>query len=63
MNNCMKFYNLMYIDLYEKRTLNGRSYTEEKRIDLYVKNSCILDKSLKLSKRPNLGPHRILTFG
>ena len=44
MNNCMKFYNLMYIDLYEKRTLNGRSYTEEKRIDLYVKNCCILYK-------------------
>ena len=45
----MKYYNLMYIDLDEKRTLGGRSYTAEKRIDLYVKNSCILDKSLKIN--------------
>lgn len=45
----MQFFNLMYIDLDEKRTLNGRSYTAENRLDLYVKNSCILDKSLKLN--------------
>lgn len=45
----MKYYNLMYIDLDEKRTLSGRSYTAEKRIDLYIKNSCILDKSLKIN--------------
>lgn len=43
------FYNLMYIDLSEKRLLAGKVYSDEQRIDVFVKNSCVLDKSLKIN--------------
>lgn len=44
----LKFYNLMYVDLEEKRYLSGKTYNNEERIDLYVKGSCVLDKSLRI---------------
>lgn len=44
----IRFYNLMYVDLEEKRHLSGTDFSSTKRIDLFVKNSCILDRSLKL---------------
>ena len=54
----MCFYTLMYVDLSEKRRLSMKTYRDEKRIDIYVKGCCVLDKSLKLN---NLGGATILT--
>ena len=45
----LKFYNLMYVDLEEKRYLSGKTYNNEERIDLYVKGSCVLDRSLRIN--------------
>lgn len=39
----------MFIDLSEKRLLAGKVNSDERRIDVFVKNSCALDKSLKIS--------------
>lgn len=44
----IRFYNLMYVDLEERRHLSGTDFSSTERIDLFVKNSCILDRSLKL---------------
>ena len=38
-NMKLKFYNLMYVDLEEKRYLSGKTYNNEERIDLYVKGN------------------------
>lgn len=54
----LKFYNLMYVDLEEKRYLSGKTYNNEERIDLYVKGSCVLDKSLRIN---SLGGVNIIT--
>lgn len=45
----LSIYNLMYIDPCEKRYLSGKSYSDKERIDLYVKGSCVLDRSLKIN--------------
>lgn len=45
----MTFYNLMYIDPSEKRQLGGIQYKAEERIDLYIRNTCALDRSLKIN--------------
>ena len=39
----------MYVDLEEKRYLSGKTYNNEERIDLYVKGSCVLDRSLRIN--------------
>lgn len=39
----------MYIDKGEKRRLAGRMYSQEQRVDLYVKSLCVLDKSLRIN--------------
>lgn len=53
----INFYTMLYIDMSEKRQLGGRIYTNEERIDLFVKNACILDKTLALSNvnKPKTG--------
>lgn len=45
----LKLYNLMYVDLDEKRVMHRKTYTSNERIDLYLKGSCVLDKSLKIN--------------
>lgn len=45
----MNFYNLLYIEPNEQRQLGGRHYKAEERIDLYVRNTCVLDKSIKIN--------------
>lgn len=45
----LNIYNLMYVDLNEKRYLSGRIYDNEERLDLYVKGCCVLDKTLKIN--------------
>jgi len=54
----IKFYNLMYVDLEEKRQISGKKYTSVDRIDLYLKGSCALDKSLIINE---MGGVNILT--
>lgn len=44
--NC-KFYTLLYLDPEEKKCMSGRTLTSERRIDVFVKNACMLDKSLE----------------
>lgn len=44
----IRFYTLLYIDSAEKRKLSGRVYDSNERIDLFVKNACVLDKTLRL---------------
>ena len=39
----------MYVDLEEKRVISRKTYTSNERIDLYLKGSCVLDKSLKIN--------------
>ena len=48
----------MYVYLEEIRYLSGKTYNNEERIDLYVKGSCVLDKSLKIN---SLGGVNIIT--
>lgn len=45
----LKLYNLMYVDLDEKRVIARKTYTNNERIDLYLKGSCVLDRSLKIN--------------
>lgn len=49
LRNKLVFYTLMYIDKGEKRRLAGRMYSQEQRVDLYVKSLCVLDKSLRIN--------------
>lgn len=44
----LKFYTLLYIDPEEKRQLAGRIYTQEERVDVFVHNACVLDRTLQL---------------
>lgn len=46
----LRFYTLMYIDSDEKRRLAGKVRSNEERIDLFVKNACLLDKSLRINE-------------
>ena len=39
----------MYVDLDEKRVIARKTYTNNERIDLYLKGSCVLDRSLKIN--------------
>ena len=43
----VNFYTLLYIDKTETRLLSARNFSDNERIDLFVKNACVLDKSLK----------------
>ena len=43
----VKFYTLLYIDKAETRLLAAKTFSNNERIDLFVKNACVLDKSLK----------------
>ena len=45
----LNFYNLMYVDLDEKRVMHRKTITSNERIDLYLKGSCVLDRSLKIN--------------
>lgn len=45
----IQFYTLLYVDKGEKRMLSMKTWEGQDRIDLFVKNACILDKSLKLN--------------
>ena len=45
----LKLYNFMYVDLDEKRVTSRKTYTNNERIDLYLKGSCVLDRSLKIN--------------
>ena len=42
-------YTLLYIDKEESRVLNKKKYTNRERIDLFVRNACLLDKTLRLN--------------
>lgn len=42
-----KFYSLAYFDLQEKRFLKGKERSSFQRIDIFIKNAYLLDKSLK----------------
>lgn len=48
-----KFYTLLYLDIEEKRRMSGRTLTSEQRIDVFVRNACMLDKSLGWTFRPD----------
>lgn len=41
------FYTLLYIDPEERRRMAGRTLTGGKRIDVFVKSACLLNKSLR----------------
>lgn len=43
------FYTLLYIDPSERRVLSGKEYTAQSRIDLFVRNACLLDRTLRLN--------------
>lgn len=43
----VRFYTLLYIEKSETRLLAAKMYSNNERIDLFVKNASILDKSLK----------------
>lgn len=45
----IKFYTLLYIDRSETRRLAGKVYSQDKRIDVFVRNACILDRTLRLA--------------
>ena len=47
----------MYVDLDEKRVTSRKTYTNNERIDLYLKGSCVLDRSLKIN---NMGGVKLL---
>ena len=42
----------------ESRQLNGKKYSDKNRLDLFVKNACVLDKTLRLN---GLGGATVLT--
>lgn len=42
----IKFYTLLYIAPEEKRQLGGRVYSDERRIDVFVHNACVLNRTL-----------------
>lgn len=44
----LQFYTLLYIDPAERRQLAGKTYCDDERIDIFVKNACVLDKTLRL---------------
>ena len=48
----------MYVDLDEKRVTSRKTYTNNERIDLYLKGSCVLDRLLKIN---NMGGVKLLT--
>ena len=48
----------MYVDLDEKRVISRKTYTNNERVDLYLKGSCVLDRSLKIN---NMGGVKLLT--
>ena len=45
----VKFYTLMYVETSETRQMGGKQFSNEKYLDLYVKNACILDKTLRIN--------------
>lgn len=53
-------YTLLYIDLYEKRTLSLKQHSGKERISLFLKNAATLDKSL-VSLNPGFPHLTILT--
>lgn len=44
----LNFYTLLYVDSDENRRMQGRDFSQEKRIDIYVRNACVLDKTLQV---------------
>lgn len=40
------FYTLMHVQHDTKRRMNIKTYSNEEYIDIFVKNACILDKTL-----------------
>ena len=58
----LKFYNLMYVDLDEKRVMHRKTYTSNERIDLYLKGSCVLDRSLKINNMGGETPDQQQVF-
>ena len=49
MEKKLKFYTLLYLEKEERRILNRKEYSQQSRIDLFVRNACLLDKTLRLN--------------
>lgn len=45
----IKFYTLLYIAPEEKRQLGGRVFSDERRIDVFVHNACVLNRTLQIA--------------
>lgn len=45
-NRKLRFYSLLYIELDETRLLQGKKRKDKERIDIFVRNAAMLDKSL-----------------
>ena len=58
----LKLYNFMYVDLDEKRVTSRKTYTNNERIDLYLKGSCVLDRSLKINNMGGKTPDQQQVF-
>jgi len=56
----IKFYTLLYIDLEEKRTLQGAERTGLDRLKIFVQNSVLLDRSIR-NTNSNIDGVTILT--
>lgn len=44
----IKFYTLLYVAHDEVRQMEGKVWEQQERIDVFVKNACVLDKTLRL---------------
>ena len=58
----LKLYNLMYVDLDEKRVISRKTYTNNERVDLYLKGSCVLDRSLQINNMGGKTPDQQQVF-
>lgn len=61
-NMKLKLYNLMYVDLDEKRVISRKTYTNNERVDLYLKGCCVLDRSLKINNMGGKTPDQQQVF-
>lgn len=52
----------MYVDLDEKRVISRKTYTNNERVDLYLKGSCVLDRSLKINNMGGKTPDQQQVF-
>ena len=52
----------MYVDLEEKRIISRKTYTTTERVDLYLKGSCVLDRSLKINNMGGKTPDQQQVF-